>query len=418
MTNYWKIRGLASLAAAMLVFGPLVASSTAPMARAAEAAQTDAGTGAYEIAPMDLHKRLIRECRIAHAGPAKLFAPFDGLVSAEVAEGMFVEAGEVLARYEAAQAERDLREARSRLETLRLRRERIDGALREAKLRLMALEAASIDREIATAEESLALAERLAEEGKLSRDRLGDSTEALARLRDDRSAVAERRAVFEIENALQVADLDHEILRIGLAVEELQDRLARSVLRSPDRGIVSALGPRLAEAAAVPVRAGAHLFTIADPSRLGATVPLTGDEADTLRGAEVTVTAGSDRRAEARLVRLDRNEDAPDWQAEDHVAVIAFEDPEREWQVGRDASCVFSKTAVQDALAVPVRAVQRIDGATYVSRLTGAGNGGADKAEADAAPAVELVPVETGIADPPFIQILSGLSLGDRIAIE
>jgi HlyD family secretion protein len=311
------------------------------------------------------------------------------IINLPVVEGQQVEAGQLLV-----EIERDLYEAA---------RDQARAALRQAEV--------SVQRQrvhLEDAERKLRRAAELRAEGLVSQEVL-DSAQL---------------AVDTVQVELQASR--HAVDQFASALKRTEDDLARTTIRSPMDGILIQLDVEQGETV-VPGSTnlpGSVMMTVADMSRLLAEVEVSEvDVVDVELGqrAEVKVDALGSDPERGRVVEIATSGRKNPVQGTIRFAVkIAIDDPDASLRPAMTAKVDIVTATREDALAVPIQAV-------VTRKLDEDGNevrGEAAKAYEDA-DVVYLVdagkararPVETGIADDLYVEIMGGLDDGSEVVI-
>jgi HlyD family secretion protein len=234
------------------------------------------------------------------------------------------------------------------------------------------------------ANRQLARGETLAKSGTIS-------TSQLDQLRA--SAIAASATLNSAEQAIKANEADIKVVEAQIADTNL--KLARTEVKAPVGGVISA---RTAKVGAIASGAGQPLFTIIRDNALELKADLA--EEDVLKiakGQKVTITpAGSSEKISGTVLKVE-----PTVNATTRLGVvdIAIDTPEavRSGMYAEANIIVAERTSP----ALPVTAVTTNSEAT-TSRLV----------KDDV---VHIVQVETGIQDGQYIEIIKGLSAGDKV---
>ena len=87
-----------------------------------------------------------------------------------------------------------------------------------------------------------------------------------------------------------------------------------------------------------------------------------------------------------------------------YYVTLDVDDPDNVLRLGMTARVDIITGSVDDAMVVPIAALKTNDAGSYVNRVTAGGQ-------------TEQVPVTTGIMDDEYVQILTGLDVGDKVSI-
>lgn len=87
-----------------------------------------------------------------------------------------------------------------------------------------------------------------------------------------------------------------------------------------------------------------------------------------------------------------------------YYVTLDVDDPNDELRIGMTARVDINTSEKENAMVVPIAALKTNDKGSYVLRVNSAGH-------------TEQVPVTTGISSDEFVEILSGLDVGDKISI-
>ncbi|MGB0659000.1 MAG: efflux RND transporter periplasmic adaptor subunit [Mangrovicoccus sp.] len=336
-----------------------------------------------------------------YAEPAQILAPIDGVLNRHVSFGEKMSAGSVLANYEDAPIRRELQLSQSQQQTLAQRIAKIDGSLTEARRVLLALELSASQRKLAQAKEDQAQALELAAAGRLAKTRVEEIEDLVLRLSDETLAVQTRIAIFDMETELQLADLRQQELSYRLSIEALEEKLALVRLTSPLDGTVSYVNPRLADVDQLAFRAGTHVFSISPPNERWSRLKMTAAEAEQMRKGEAVIESAEGARIPAKIAKIRALEDAAAWEKERFEYLLSYQDPEGTMGIGSDVTCLLSRQVARDVIAVPLSFLVQEQGQVFLWKIRGG--------------LAEKTLVETGRVDPPYIEITSGLALGDQV---
>ena len=234
------------------------------------------------------------------------------------------------------------------------------------------------------ADRQLARGEALAKSGTIS-------TSQLDQLRA--SAIAASATLNSAEQAIKANEADIKVVEAQIADTNL--KLARTEVKAPVGGVISA---RTAKVGAIASGAGQPLFTIIRDNALELKADLAEEDVlKVAKGQKVTITpAGSSEKISGTVLKVE-----PTVNATTRLGVvdIAIDTPEavRSGMYAEANIIVAERTSP----ALPVTAVTTNSEAT-TSRLV----------KDDM---VHIVRVETGIQDGQYIEIIKGLSAGDKV---
>jgi HlyD family secretion protein len=269
---------------------------------------------------------------------------------------------------------------------LLLMRSQNEASLAKARASLAQYQAQLIEAQ-ANADEAIRVAARnarLKDTGSVS-TAVADQTEA--------AAAAARARVNSAEQMISVAKADIQVVEAQISDVDL--RLARTTIKAPVTGTVSA---RTAKVGAIANGSGDPLFTIIRDGAVEMRADVT--EADLLKLAvgqpAKLKLAGSSVTLDGKIRLI-----SPTVNAETRLGTvyISLAEPQKA-RVGMFASADVI-VAEKQALALPLTAVTSGKTGTLVRRVE---NG-----------IVEVKPVETGIQDGRFIEIVSGMTAGDEV---
>jgi HlyD family secretion protein len=212
----------------------------------------------------------------------------------------------------------------------------------------------------------------------------------------DQAVAAADTALARVKSAEQAIAVSEADIKVAQSqIDDIDLRLARTAVKSPVAGIVSA---RTAKIGAIASGSAAPLFTVirdgeielkADVSEDGILKLAPGQKATvTLAGGAATLT-GTIRLVEPTLDPASRL---------GHV-YIRFDEP------GKARAGMFASAEIvveeKEGIVLPLSAITTADGKTVARKVE---NG-----------VVRLVPVETGIQDGQGIEIVGGLAAGDEV---
>lgn len=323
-----------------------------------------------------------------------------GLVEqVHIRPGQALAAGAALVTLRAPEAEAELASARARLESARAALAALERGGPARELALIDAALASLELERQAALRDIASLERLVAKQAATRTELEAAQDRLARLDTDRASQRQRRAalVEAGETAAARARVDEAEAALALAAR----RAAQRVLRAPAAGV----------AYEVAVRAGDWLAPGALVARLGRLDPVDAilyvDEPDLGRlrtGLEVRLSwdALPGRSWSGRVERIPAQV-APLGGRQVGEVLVSAPNPDHVLPPGANIIAEIQAEVVQQALAVPKEALQRLGPATGVYVLQ---NG-----------KLAWRPVRTGVSTITHAQIREGLAEGDAVAL-
>jgi HlyD family secretion protein len=199
--------------------------------------------------------------------------------------------------------------------------------------------------------------------------------------------------VHSAEQAIAVSEADIKVAQSQ--IDDIDLKLARTAVKSPVAGIVSA---RTAKIGAIASGSGSPLFTVIRDGEIELKADVAEDGILKLEpGQKATVTLAGGAARLSGKVRL--VEPTLDQQSRLGHVYIRFDEPGKA-RAGMFASAEIV-AAEKEGLTLPLSAVTATDGKTVARKVE---NG-----------IVTLVPVETGIQDGQAIEIVKGLSAGDEV---
>lgn len=315
----------------------------------------------------------------------------------KVQVGDRVEAGQMLLTLDAAQAERDVRQAELELAA---RRQRLDqaragGSPADIEVAQAAVREASVAREVAQAQYD----DRAKQPGV-------KTSEEAAKLEAAKAAYQRARAA--LEKALggappeELATLQTGIDQAELALTAARARLDETRLTAPFAGVVLDVTPRPGEN----VGAGAALALLADVTRQHIEADVEEVDAPLVQAgqlAEVRLDAFPGQTLAATVTRLAPAATTRQG-ATSYTAWLDLAPTDLALKPGMAATVRIATQTKPDALLVPARAVQNV-GRQKIVRVVRDGR------------PLE-VEVTTGLSDRQQVEILDGLREGDLVLVE
>ncbi|WP_288082501.1 efflux RND transporter periplasmic adaptor subunit [Shinella sp.] len=271
-------------------------------------------------------------------------------------------------------------------DALVLQKSQTEASLAKANAALAQIEAQLVEAK-ANADEAVRVRDRAQRLVKS-----GSQSQAAA----DQAVAAADAALARVNSAEQAIAVSQADIKVAQSqIDDIDLKLARTAVKSPVAGIVSA---RTAKIGAIASGAAAPLFTVirdgeielkADVSEDGI-LKLAPDQKATvtLAGGAATLT-GTIRLVEPTL----------DPQSRLGRVYIRFDEP------GKARAGMFASAQIvveeKEGVVLPLSAVTTAGGKTVARKVEGG--------------VVKLVPVETGIQDGQVIEIVSGLAAGDEV---
>lgn len=199
--------------------------------------------------------------------------------------------------------------------------------------------------------------------------------------------------VNSAEQAVAVAEADINVAQSQ--IDDIDLRLARTAVKSPVAGVVSA---RTAKIGAIASGSASPLFTVIRDGAIELKADVSEDTILKLKpGLKAKVSLAGGAATLTGTIRL--VEPTLDPQSRLGRVYIGFDEPERA-RAGMFASADIVVEEKQ-GIVLPLSAITTADGKTVARKVE---NG-----------VVRLVPVETGIQDGQGIEIVSGLAAGDEV---
>jgi HlyD family secretion protein len=280
-----------------------------------------------------------------------------------------------------------------------------DGTLATLNDDALLLQKSQTEASLAKAEAALAqikaqLAEARAnaDEAVRARDRAqklvksGSQSQAAA----DQAVAAADAALARVNSAEQAISVSQADIKVAQSqIDDIDLKLARTAVKSPVAGIVSA---RTAKIGAIATGAASPLFTVIRDGEIELKADVAEDAVLKLAPEQkVTVTLAGGAAKLTGTVRL--VEPTLDPQSRLGHVYIRFTEPDKA-RAGMFASAEIV-VAEKKGIALPLSAITTADGKTVARKVE---NG-----------IVTLVPVETGIQDGQLVEIVSGLAAGDEV---
>ena len=271
-------------------------------------------------------------------------------------------------------------------DTLVLQKSQNEASLAKAKAALAQIEAQLVEAQ-ANADEAVRARDRAQKLVKSGSQSQAASDQAVA------AADAALARVNSAEQAIAVSQADINVAETQ--IDDIELKLARTAVKSPVAGVVSA---RTAKVGAIASGAGSPLFTVIRDGEIELKADVSEDAILKLapdQKATVTLAGGAAKLSGTiRLV-----EPTLDPQTRLGRVYIRFDEPEKA-RAGMFASAEIVVEEKQ-GIVLPLSAITTADGKTVARKVE---NG-----------VVTLVPVETGIQDGQVIEIVGGLAAGDEV---
>ncbi|WP_440984350.1 efflux RND transporter periplasmic adaptor subunit [Shinella sumterensis] len=271
-------------------------------------------------------------------------------------------------------------------DALRLQKSQTEASLAKARAGLEQIKAQLVEAK-ANADEAVRArdrAQRLVKSGSQSQ---AGADQAIA------AADAALARVNSAEQAVAVAEADINVAQSQ--IDDIDLRLARTAVKSPVAGVVSA---RTAKIGAIASGSASPLFTVIRDGAIELKADVSEDTILKLKpGLKAKVSLAGGAATLTGTIRL--VEPTLDPQSRLGRVYIGFDEPERA-RAGMFASADIVVEEKQ-GIVLPLSAITTADGRTVARKVE---NG-----------VVRLVPVETGIQDGQGIEIVSGLAAGDEV---
>ncbi len=280
-----------------------------------------------------------------------------------------------------------------------------DGTLATLNDDALLLQKSQTEASLAKAEAALAQIKAQLAEARANADeavRARDRAQKLAKSGSQSQAAADQAAaaadaalarVTSAEQAIAVSEADIKVAQSQ--IDDIDLKLARTAVKSPVAGVVSA---RTAKIGAIATGAASPLFTVIRDGEIELKADVSEDAVLKLAPEQkVTVTLAGGAAKLAGTVRL--VEPTLDPQSRLGHVYIRFTEPDKA-RAGMFASAEIV-IAEKKGIALPLSAITTADGRTVARKVE---NG-----------IVTLVPVETGIQDGQLVEIVSGLAAGDEV---
>lgn len=271
-------------------------------------------------------------------------------------------------------------------DALLLQKSQTEASLAKARAGLEQIKAQLVEAK-ANADEAVRArdrAQRLVKSGSQSQ---AGADQAIA------AADAALARVNSAEQAVAVAEADINVAQSQ--IDDIDLRLARTAVKSPVAGVVSA---RTAKIGAIASGSASPLFTVIRDGAIELKADVSEDTILKLKpGLKAKVSLAGGAATLTGTIRL--VEPTLDPQSRLGRVYIRFDEPERA-RAGMFASADIVVEEKQ-GIVLPLSAITTADGKTVARKVE---NG-----------VVRLVPVETGIQDGQGIEIVSGLAAGDEV---
>ncbi|WP_409529879.1 efflux RND transporter periplasmic adaptor subunit [Shinella sp.] len=271
-------------------------------------------------------------------------------------------------------------------DALLLQKSQTEATLAKARAGLEQIKAQLVEAK-ANADEAVRVrdrAQRLVKSGSQSQ---ANADQAIA------AADAALARVNSAEQAVAVAEADINVAQSQ--IDDIDLRLARTAVKSPVAGVISA---RTAKIGAIASGSASPLFTVIRDGAIELKADVSEDTILKLKpGLKAKVSLAGGAATLTGTIRL--VEPTLDPQSRLGRVYIGFDEPDKA-RAGMFASADIVVEEKQ-GIVLPLSAITTADGKTVARKVE---NG-----------VVRLVPVETGIQDGQGIEIVSGLSAGDEV---
>jgi HlyD family secretion protein len=271
-------------------------------------------------------------------------------------------------------------------DALLLQKSQTEATLAKAEAALAQIKAQLVEAK-ANADEAVRVRERAQKLVKSGSQSQANADQAIA------AADAALARVNSAEQAITVSEADIKVAQSQ--IDDIDLKLARTAVKSPVAGVVSA---RTAKIGAIASGAASPLFTVIRDGEIELKADVSEDAVLKLapdQKATVTLAGGAAKlTGTIRLV-----EPTLDPQSRLGRVYIRFDEPGKA-RAGMFASAEIV-VAERQGIALPLSAITTAEGKTVARKVE---NG-----------IVKLVPVETGIQDGQVIEIVSGLAAGDEV---
>ncbi|MCJ8150669.1 efflux RND transporter periplasmic adaptor subunit [Shinella sp. B3.7] len=271
-------------------------------------------------------------------------------------------------------------------DALLLQKSQTEASLAKARAGLEQIKAQLVEAK-ANADEAVRVrdrAQRLVKSGSQSQ---ANADQAIA------AADAALARVNSAEQAVAVAEADINVAQSQ--IDDIDLRLARTAVKSPVAGVISA---RTAKIGAIASGSASPLFTVIRDGAIELKADVSEDTILKLKpGLKAKVSLAGGAATLTGTIRL--VEPTLDPQSRLGRVYIGFDEPDKA-RAGMFASADIVVEEKQ-GIVLPLSAITTADGKTVARKVE---NG-----------VVRLVPVETGIQDGQGIEIVSGLSAGDEV---
>jgi len=301
---------------------------------------------------------------------------------------------------------------------------------------VLRIEPSQYEAAVARARATLASAEAAALQNRANRDQALRAVDRARELkRQDPNLVSDEQleqaeTQYEVAEALYTSS-QHQVAQARAGLQEAQEQLAKTVLRTPMDGQVTRLAVEEGEVA-VPgtfSRATGLLMTIADLSVIQVTVRV--DETDVVRlhlgdSTEVTIDAFPDTTFTGRVTRISQSAvqgvaqtAGGTTQAVDYDVEVTLDDPPVGVRTDLSATAKIITATRDSALSIPIIALTvREHTAISTESAPQDTTKGAEEVEGvflvkDGV--AEFRPVKVGIAGEEYFEVLDGLAAGDTI---
>jgi len=283
---------------------------------------------------------------------------------------------------------------------------------------------------LASAEASLVQTRANRDQAKRALDRATELRAQNPNLVSDEQ-IEQTQTSFDVAQAVAVSS-EHQVAQAQAGLEEAQEQLAKTVLRSPMDGEVTRMAVEVGEVA-VPgtfSRATGLLMTVSDLSIIQVAVRV--DETDVVRlhmndSAEVSIDAFPDTSFTGRVTKISQSATqgaaaataGGTTQAVDYDVEVTLDDPPPGVRPDLSATAKIVTATRDSALAIPIIALTVREHEPISTELTPQDTTTAKK-ETEGVFVVkdgiaQFRPVKVGIAGEEYFEVLEGLAQGDSI---
>jgi HlyD family secretion protein len=334
----------------------------------------------YTVTRMTLSQALVLPGTLVSQQETELAFQRDGIVEAVFVEaGEAVAAGDRIAVLEASSVEDQARER--------------GFALRQAELQVTQAE----DR--VAAQEAIAEAEAALAAARLAQARQGGGDTSVLEAQLELTRLSAQADVAAARNSLALQTL--QAAQAEARFLEAQTALSETILTAPASGVLNAFDVD----PGVRVQAHEPLGLLVDPDAMWVRAGVPTELLDRVEAGQAAEIRFGPNRAFAGSVEAVREATESLEAIGGYEVVASFADPAAAPPlVGESAEVVIPGVTRTDVPVVPNAAITRFAGQAYVQVV------GDDEA-------VQRLPIETGISDGQFTEVLSGVEVGQRVRL-